>query len=278
MDLIKKPVPLFIAALGLSVSSLSWGADISITHEYIDAGALVSQDASGNLILENKDNIPVILKTVDSDAATRTEVLEHSMKDGRMVQLKQGITLHPGKPIRFDDGHLQVMFKGLKKSLEKGDKIDLTLHFSDGDAIDVQLPVREKQAADDKHAIKLSHASARATHPGMSSSAAYMDIENHGKKAVHLVSVKSPVAKKTELHTTLMKDGVMKMQEVENLNVPAGDKVQLKPGGMHVMLMGLNEQIKEGDMVPVFLTFSNGQTVSVEAMAMSEIKGQGMAH
>ena len=131
---------------------------------------------------------------------------------------------------------------------------------------------------DQSSAIKLTHASARATHPGMSSSAAYMTIENHGEKNVKLVSLKSSVAKKTELHTTLMKDGVMKMQEVENLDIAAGDKAELKPGGMHVMLMGIKEQIKEGDKVPVSMTFSNGQTVSVEAMAMSEIKGQGMAH
>lgn len=278
MDLIKKPVPLFIFALGLSGTSLSQGADVSITHEYIDSGPLISQDASGNLTLENNDDIPVTLKTVDSDAATRTEILEHSMKSDGMVQLKHGIVLHPGKAVSFDDGHLQIVFKGLKKTLEKNDKIDLTLHFSDGDAIDVQLPVREKQAADDQNFIKLAHARARATHSGMSSSAAYMDIENQGKKAVQLVSLKSPVAKKTELHTTLMKDGVMKMQEVEHLNIPAGDTVQLKPGGMHVMLMGLNGQIKEGDKVPVTMTFSNGQTVSVEAMAKSEIEGQGMAH
>ena len=279
MGLTRKPVPLFIIALGLTGATLSQAANISITHRYINAGALVSQDAPGHLTLENKDTIPVTLQTVDSDAATRTEIQEHSMNDGSsMVQLKEGVILHPGKPVSFGDGHLQIMFRELKKNLEIGDKIDLTMHFSDGDAIDVQLPVREKQAANNQHSIRFSHARARATHPGMSSSAAYMDIENHGKKGVHLVSLTSPVAKKTELHTTLMKDGVMKMQEVENLNIPVGDRVQLKPGGMHVMLMGLNRQIKEGDKVPVSMTFSNGQTVSVEAMAMAEIKGQGMAH
>ena len=277
MGFIIKPVPLYILALGLWGASLSQGADISITNQYIDAGALVSRDAPGNLTLENKDSIAITLKTVDSDAATRVELLEHSMEDGSLTQLKQGVVLPPGKPVSFDDGQYQVVFKGLKKSLGQGDKIDLTLHFSDGDAIDVQLPVKEKMAAD-SNTIKLTHASVRATHPGMSSSAAYMTIENHGKDRVRLVSLKSPVARKTELHTTLMKDGVMKMQEVEHLNIAPGDRVELKPGGMHVMLMGIRDQIKEGERVPVSMTFSNGQTVRVEAMATSEIKGQGMAH
>ena len=278
MDLIRKPVPLLIFALGLSGAIPGHSADIRITSEYIYSGPQVSQDAPGNLTLVNNDSIPVTLKTVDSDAATRTEILQRSGNDGSLIQAKQGIVLEPGKPVTLDDGVLQVMFKGLKKSLEKGDKIDLTLHFSDGDAIDVPLPVREKPAVDDKNAIKLSHASARATHPGMNSSAAYMTIENHGKKDVQLLSLQSPVAQKTELHISPMKDGVRKMQKVENLTIAAGSSEELKPGGMHVMLMGLAGQIKEGDKVRVSMTFSNGQTVSTEAMAMTEIEGQGMAH
>lgn len=282
MELIRKPVSFFILVLGLSGASLSQAANISITHKSIDAGAMVAQDATGTLTLVNKDKIPVTLTTVDSDAATRTEIHRHPINDGDILQseaqLKQGVILQPGKPVTFDGEHLQIVFRGLKKNLEKGDKVDLTLHFSDGDAIGVKLPVHERKAVNDKHTIRLSHARARATHSGMSSSAAYMDIENHGKKDVRLVSVKSPVAKKTELHTTLMKDGVMKMQEVENLRIPAGDKVRLQPGGLHVMLMGLNGQIKEGDKVPVTMAFSNGQTVSVEAMATTEVKGHGMAH
>ena len=123
MDLIRKPVPLLIFALGLSGISLSQAADISITRDHIDAGAQVFQDAPGYLTLENNDNIPVTLKTVDSDAATRTEILEHSMKDGSMVQLKKGVVLHPGKPVRFDDGHLQVIFKGLKSPLRRATKL-----------------------------------------------------------------------------------------------------------------------------------------------------------
>ncbi|WP_419537023.1 copper chaperone PCu(A)C [Endozoicomonas sp.] len=129
-----------------------------------------------------------------------------------------------------------------------------------------------------KQELQLLNASARATKPGMSSSAAYMTIQNGTDKAVQIRSLTSPVAKKTELHTTEMNNGMMKMRRVDNLTINPGDEVELKPGGYHVMLMGLKKPIATNSKVPVTITFSNGDKKTVVAHAMDEIKGQHMAH
>lgn len=129
-----------------------------------------------------------------------------------------------------------------------------------------------------KPELQLLNASARATRPGMSSSAAYMTIHNGTHEAVQIRSLSSPVARKTEFHTTEMNNGMMKMRRLDNVTIKPGDTLELKPGGYHVMLMGLNKPIAKNSEVPVTITFSNGDKKTVVAHATDEIKGQHMAH
>ena len=121
----------------------------------------------------------------------------------------------------------------------------------------------------DQKEIQVLNATARTTLPGMPSSAAYMTIRNNGKKQVQVLSVSSPVAKKTEIHTTVMNDGMMKMQRVDNLSIQPGEGLELKPGSYHVMLMGLEKTIEPTTQVPITMTFSNGNTITVVAQAMN---------
>lgn len=132
--------------------------------------------------------------------------------------------------------------------------------------------------AHSKEEVQLLNASARTTTPGMSSSAAYMTIRNGSYKPVQIQSLESPVAMKTELHTTEMNNGMMKMRRVDNLQIRPGDEVELKPGSYHVMLMGLKKPIASNSEVPITITFTNGEKKTVLAHAMDEIKGQHMAH
>ena len=260
----------------LTVLSSS-AADIKITDELIRTMPVVSGNSAGYLTLLNKDSKPVRLESVDSDLAARTEIHGHSRKDGmmKMFKVSDGLELPPGQAVKLESGGYHIMFMGLKAELKKGDAVDVTLHFSDGDAIDVKMPVKSLLG---ESRVQLKNGSARATVPGMSTSAAYFTIHNGDKQSVRLTGVESSVAKRTELHTTVMNNGMMRMQEVEQLDIPAGEHVELKPGGYHVMLMGLKHQIKAGETVPVTLSFSNGEKITIKAMAMKEIKGQGMAH
>lgn len=66
-----------------------------------------------------------------------------------------------------------------------------------------------------------------------------------------LVSADSPVANVVEIHEMIMDGSVMKMNAIPGLDLPAGKLVELKPGGYHVMLMGLKQQVKDGDEVPI---------------------------
>lgn len=84
-----------------------------------------------------------------------------------------------------------------------------------------------------------------------------------------LVSASSPVAGVVEIHEMAMENNVMKMRAVTALDLPAGKAVDLKPGGYHVMLMDLKQQLKEGETVPVTLTVEgkDGKKETVEVKA-----------
>jgi copper(I)-binding protein len=100
---------------------------------------------------------------------------------------------------------------------------------------------------------------------GGATSAVYLTLDNAGPQADALVSASSEVARTTELHEVKQDGGVMKMRPVEKIPVPAGGKVDLKPGGYHVMLIGLTRDLKPGDTVPVTLRFERGGEMRVEA-------------
>ena len=100
--------------------------------------------------------------------------------------------------------------------------------------------------------------------------AAYLVIQNNGAAEDKLLSVESDVAQTIELHETKEMNGMMQMSPVPNIPVPAGGKTELKPGGLHVMLIGLNRELKAGDKVQLTLNFEKAGKVPVTA----EVKEQ----
>ena len=93
----------------------------------------------------------------------------------------------------------------------------------------------------------------RGTVPQQKASGAFMQITSaQGGK---LLSVSSPVADVAEVHEMAMEGTTMRMRPVVSLELPAGRAVELKPGGYHVMLMDLKQQLTAGDMVPLSLVF-----------------------
>ena len=115
--------------------------------------------------------------------------------------------------------------------------------------------------------VTVSDAWVRGTVPGQKATGAFMSIKSASDAA--LVSASSPVAGIVEIHEMAMEGGVMKMRAVPKLPLPAGKPVELKPGGYHVMLMDLKQQLKEGDTVPVTLAFTDkdGKKVTQEVKA-----------
>jgi copper(I)-binding protein len=83
-----------------------------------------------------------------------------------------------------------------------------------------------------------------------------------------LVEIRTALAGRTEIHEMAMEGGTMKMRQVSNLPLPAGATVELKPGGLHVMLFELAAQAKEGDTVPLTLVIeTDGKQETVEVNA-----------
>ena len=118
--------------------------------------------------------------------------------------------------------------------------------------------------------ITVSDAWARPSPMMNRAGAAYMVIQNNGAAEDKLLSVESDVAQTIELHETKEMNGMMAMSPVPNIPVPANGKAELKPGGLHVMLIGLNRELKAGDKVQLTLNFEKAGKVPVTA----EVKEQ----
>ncbi len=95
--------------------------------------------------------------------------------------------------------------------------------------------------------------------------AVYVTLSNGGSQADSLISASSDAAKTVELHEVQQEGGVMKMRPVKSIPVPAGGRVELKPGGYHIMLLDLKHDLKPGDKVPVTLSFEHGGELRIEA-------------
>ena len=98
---------------------------------------------------------------------------------------------------------------------------------------------------------------ARATPGAVKNGAVYLTIKNDGHQPDELVKAHSDRAKRAALHTHIMKDGIARMRHVKAVAIPQMGKTAFKPGGFHIMLMGLKAPLKEGDTFTISLTFKN---------------------
>ena len=101
---------------------------------------------------------------------------------------------------------------------------------------------------------------------GGANSAVYMVLANGGAEADSLVAAQADVSNAIEIHETRMEGDVMRMAQVEGgIQVPAGGQVELRPGGLHVMLIGLTRDLNVSDKFPLTLEFASGAKLQVEA-------------
>ena len=117
-----------------------------------------------------------------------------------------------------------------------------------------------------KPGIVVDNVWARATPGNAQTGAAYLSITNTGTAPDRLLSVSSTVAEKAELHENKTENGIMKMRPKAPVSLKPGETVTLKPGGDHLMLMGLKQPLKEGDTVHVYV-LANGHPQATPMMA-----------
>ncbi|PCJ08222.1 MAG: copper-binding protein [Rhodobacteraceae bacterium] len=132
--------------------------------------------------------------------------------------------------------------------------------------------------ADEMSKMMIQDAYARASTGKSTTGAAFMAVVNHSAQDDRLISVRTDAAARAELHTHKETgDGVMQMVHVEEgFAIPAGETHLLKRGGDHVMLMGLTQAMKQGDIITLTLVFETAGEVVVEVPVDLERKpGQG---
>jgi copper(I)-binding protein len=120
--------------------------------------------------------------------------------------------------------------------------------------------------------VSVDHPWARATAPSAKTGGVFLTLKP-GATPDRLVGATTPVAGMAELHRTVNEGGVMKMRPVDALPVDPGRPVELKPGGVHIMLMGLKQQLRQGESFPITLRFEKAPPVT----ATVTVAGPGAA-
>jgi|ERR1700733_1902145 copper(I)-binding protein len=127
-------------------------------------------------------------------------------------------------------------------------------------------------------AIEIGQPWTRATPATAESGGGYLVLKNTGATPERLIAVKSPAAAKVEIHEMKMDGNIMRMREVEKgIEIPPGATVELKPGGFHVMFMGLKTPFAKDTKVPLTLVFEKAGSVDVE-LAVEAMGAQAPMH
>lgn len=124
--------------------------------------------------------------------------------------------------------------------------------------------------------IEIGHPWARASAPMAQAGAAFMTLTNRSAEDDRLIRAEADLSETVELHTHLMDGGIMRMREVEAIAIPAGGTTDLKPGGLHVMFLGLKQPLTEGKSFPLTLVFEKAGTIEV-AVSVAPIGAPGPA-
>lgn len=112
---------------------------------------------------------------------------------------------------------------------------------------------------------------AKATPPNAKNSAAFMKIKNTSNSDIELLAASSNISKVTELHTHIEENGMKKMIQIPSIKIPANSSVELKPGGLHIMFLGIQNQINENSNVDLNLTFSDGKTYELTKIPVKKV-------
>ena len=121
--------------------------------------------------------------------------------------------------------------------------------------------------------LHIEHPFTRATPPGAKVAGAFMAIANQGKDPDRLIKVASPAAGLVQIHEMAVDGGVMKMRAVQGVDLKPGATTELRPGGFHVMLEGLKQPLKQGERIPLTLTFEKAGSIEV----MVDVEAMGAA-
>jgi copper(I)-binding protein len=119
---------------------------------------------------------------------------------------------------------------------------------------------------------------ARVPVPAGANGAGYLTLANDGDADDRLVGASTDIAEAVELHESSMEGGSMSMRQLEGIDVPAGGAAVLEPGGLHLMLVGVTDELTVGDAVELTLEFAEAgeQTVRAEVVPLGDVEPMDM--
>lgn len=196
----------------------------------------------------------VYAATTASDSATLELIHKTLVADGKWVRQGVNQSTTPTSLWKFTDknGKQWNATVSLQPLIGEKNKYLLDMKIARVDA----PPIAAASQADPNQ-ITIRDAWIQEGPPSQKNTAAFMVIENQGAAETELVSARSDIAQVVELHQMETVNEVMNMRKLDLVAVPAGGKAELKPSGLHLMLIGLNKEIKQGDEVSVTLQFAN---------------------
>ncbi len=126
--------------------------------------------------------------------------------------------------------------------------------------------------------LQIEHPWSREMPPVAPTAAVYFVVHNKGSQADRLLGAQTPVAGSAEFHEHVHADGLMKMQQVQAVDIPPGGEVQFAPMAYHVMLFNLKRQMQDGEHFPLTLTFEKAGTLELDVTVQKQPPAEAAAH
>ncbi len=265
------------------------GADVRIRDGWVRSTAVEGMTMEAGSItaaymtIENIGKDDLRLVAASTPITETVEIHETTLEDDvmRMNELEDGLLVEAESAATLEPGGLHIMLIDLERDLLLGEAISLTLTFALTGDEDEQtmfdvvtgLPVLEMMPPDSAPLIvnaawtRPTVADAEAAEDAdvpPTPNAIYMQITNPGEDDLTLVSAVTDTAAFVEIHETMLADDVMRMAQLEDgLTIPAGETVTLEPGGLHIMLIELQQNFVPDEAILLELTLDSGAMMTV---------------
>lgn len=125
--------------------------------------------------------------------------------------------------------------------------------------------------------LMVSNTWIREAPPNAKVLAGYMDLMNHGDKAITITADVSDDFERIEIHDMSMDKGMMKMKKLDTLEIPPHGTVKLQPGGMHMMLINPKKRLRDGDQAMIAIKLDNGERKEL-LVKVKKVHGEGHSH
>lgn len=120
--------------------------------------------------------------------------------------------------------------------------------------------------------ISVKHAYIRRSIPGTTITSSYMTIENKGEKTVTLLGASSKISRRIEIHHHSMLNGMMRMRQLDSIDIKANDRIVLQPSGLHLMIFDVKKPLKAQQNVKLTLHFSNQPPLMLQVPVYSPLQ------